>query len=301
MNGVSLLETGGLLRLASVFALGATAFGCTSSSSDGPPAASPAAPSSAAEAPEAEAESQTPQPESFTWPNSAGFAVSLTYDDAIATQRTLAAGQLAEYDVPATFFLQGNSTDLSQNRDRWAGLMEQGHELASHTMHHPCDQALDFVREGFAIQDYDLPRMEAELEETRALLRGLGAPEPYTFAYPCGETAVGEKRESYVPLIAGGFAAARGTVSGLANPAELELHSVPAFDGALSAEELVSLVQQAEAEGQWLVLVFHGVGGDYLTVELGAHEALLQELQRQAAGVWVAPFGEVARYVAERR
>lgn len=242
------------------------------------------------------------QPGSYAWPNSARFAVSLTYDDAIPSQRTSAVQQLSQFGVPATFFLTGTSGDLSSNRSQWQGLVAQGHELASHTMNHPCDGANDWVPEGFATQDYDLPRMEAELEETRELLENLTAPSPYTFAYPCGETSVGEQRDqTYIPVIMDKFLAARSTVGALADPATVDLHNVPSFDGATTTDVLLDLVDRAEEAGGWLVLTFHGVGGDYLVVQLDAHAALLQALQSRSSDVWVAPFGTVAKHIADLR
>src|SRR5690606_29330573 len=118
---------------------------------------------------------------------------------------------------------------------------------------------------------YDLTRMRAELDATLGLLNELGQAPPYTFAYPCGETRVGEARESYVPLVAERFMAARSVEPRIARPESDELMLVPAHDGARPADELLALVERAVAEGGWLVLLFHGVGGDHLPVEQAAH------------------------------
>ncbi len=235
------------------------------------------------------------------WPEGRRAAVSLTYDDAIATQRTLAAEQLAAHGISATFFLKGASEDLAEHRAEWMALAAAGHELASHTMHHPCDRQFDWVPQGYAIQDYDLARMEAELSESRLLLEGLGAPAPHTFAYPCGETGVGESRESYVPLVAQQFFAARGGGERFADPSTAEAVDVGSFDGAKPGAELVALVERAEQEGAWLVFTFHGVGGDYLAVDGAAHEALLAALEERSARLWVAPFRAVAQHVFARQ
>jgi hypothetical protein len=39
--------------------------------------------------------------------------------------------------------------------------------------------------------------------------------------------------------------------------------------------------------------MFHGVGGDYLTVSSQAHRGLLRYLKVHEAEIWVAPFGVV--------
>ncbi|HTV22658.1 MAG TPA: polysaccharide deacetylase family protein [Polyangiaceae bacterium] len=237
---------------------------------------------------------------SFSWPRGARAAVSLTYDDAVPTQRR-AASELERHGLRGTFFLTGSAPDLGASRARWRRLIEAGHELASHTMHHPCDCSHAWVPRGYTTQDYDLSRMGRELDETLELLAALGAPPPYTFAYPCGETRVGTPPASYVPLVAERFLAARGVEPRIADPWRDPLELVPAHDGAKSPEELVALVDRAVNEGGWLVLLFHGVGGDHLPVDAKAHHALAEHLARRSDAVWTESFGGVAAHVRQQR
>jgi peptidoglycan/xylan/chitin deacetylase (PgdA/CDA1 family) len=234
----------------------------------------------------------------FSWPSGARAAVSLTYDDAVPTQRG-AARTLEQLGLRGTFFLTGTAPDLDAHRDAWRGLLDAGHELASHTMHHPCDCSHDWVPRGYTTQDYDLARMAEELDQTLALLRSLGARPPYTFAYPCGETHVGKTPQSYVSLVRERFLAARGVEPRVADPLRDPLSLVPAHDGAKSPRELIELVERAVENGGWLVLLFHGVGGDHLPVEREAHTALAEYLARQAGRVWTEPFGGVAAHVRD--
>jgi peptidoglycan/xylan/chitin deacetylase (PgdA/CDA1 family) len=235
------------------------------------------------------------------WPTAAKAAVSLTYDDALASQRQNAAAQLRRYRLPGTFFLTGNSGDLAAHRTQWSALLSEGHELSSHTMHHPCDCSHDWVPKGYATQDYDLERMATELDATLELLEGLGAPRPYTFAYPCGESRVGVESQSYTHLVDQRFTAARGVEPRLAKPAAESLSMVPAYDGATDAATLVALLNEALTTGGWLVFLFHGVGGDHMPVALDAHEALLAELDRRRSEVWTGTFGAVATHVRGQR
>jgi peptidoglycan/xylan/chitin deacetylase (PgdA/CDA1 family) len=238
---------------------------------------------------------------SFAWPRNARAAISLTYDDALPSQRQNAARQLAAYQLHGTFFLTGTSEDLAAHRSDWQAILSAGHEFASHTMHHPCDRSFDWVKKGFAIQDYDLGRMQAELQESISMLQGFGAQPPYTFSYPCGTTQVGEARQSYAGLVSNLFLAARGIEARVANPHRERLDLVPACDGAKPKEALVALVDRAVTEGGWLVLLFHGVGGDYISVSLDAHEALLNYLGQRRDTIWTETFGAVAAHVRAQR
>jgi peptidoglycan-N-acetylglucosamine deacetylase len=239
-------------------------------------------------------------PKRFNWPGEARAAVSLTYDDAVPSQRR-AALELEQLGLRGTFFLTGTASDLAAHRDAWRHLQGAGHELASHTMHHPCDCSHDWVPRGYTTQDYDLARMATELDQTLELLSGLGARPPYTFAYPCGETEVGKAPQSYVGLVSERFLAARGVEPRVADPWRDPLSQVPAHDGAKRPDELIELVERAVESGGWLVLIFHGVGAEHLPVELEAHRALAGYLARQAGRVWTDSFGAVAAHVQAER
>jgi peptidoglycan/xylan/chitin deacetylase (PgdA/CDA1 family) len=235
----------------------------------------------------------------FAWPPGKRAAVSLTYDDALKSQLDNAAPALLEHHLRGTFFI----TEIAKNdADRWRAMSKRGHELAAHTMRHPCDGAQSWVAKGNALQDYDAPRMETELGENIAMLKALGVKEgPLTFAYPCGSTWIGTSYESYTPIVKRHFVAARGTAPTFVDPALESFDNAPALSGDKSGDELVRLVQGAEQDGAWLILVFHGVGGDYMPVSLEAHEALLTYLQRHSDAIWTDTFVRVSSYVMTHR
>ena len=238
---------------------------------------------------------------SFPWPQGTRAAVSLTYDDAIPSQLDNAAPALDKHRLRATFFLTGSSPTLERSPQRFRALVEAGHELGAHTIHHPCDRALGFPEPGFALQDYDQARMAAELVDNVRLLGQLGQREPHTFAYPCGSTWLGPSGESYVPLVEKQFLAARGVRPAVADPALVSLSEVPSAMGNTSAGELTSWVERALESGGWIVFTFHGVAGDHLSVSADAHEALLSYLEQHESSVWTERFGAVAEYVRAAR
>jgi peptidoglycan/xylan/chitin deacetylase (PgdA/CDA1 family) len=245
---------------------------------DGPASAEPdAAPAGSA-----------PGSEDCDWPEGQA-AVSLTYDDSMPTQLSTAAPALAEHGLRATFFL----TDVRTNQAPWKALLSEGHELAAHTFNHPCPAAA-WVTPGNAAEDYDLARMETELDEQVALLKEMGQPEPLSYAYPCGISWVGDASQSYVPLVQERFHAARGVNSTMAGLSP-DMSNVPAYFLSGTGEELIAKVEAAQAAGSWVVFGFHGIGGDWEITPTESHEALLQYLDDESENIYVAPFGEVAQ------
>ena len=216
-------------------------------------------------------------------------AVTLTYDDTLPSQLTTAAPSLKAHGLKATFFL----TDARANPTPWTALLADGHELASHTFKHPCPKVNTWVAPGNANEDYDQARMATELDENIAMLAMLGQEPPYTFAYPCGITWIGEGQESYIPLIQERFTAARGVSPGPVQEGT-NLFNVPATFSTGTAEALIALAEQAKANGTWVVYGFHGIGADSNLIAADAHEGLLAYLEEQRDAIYVATFRELA-------
>jgi peptidoglycan/xylan/chitin deacetylase (PgdA/CDA1 family) len=216
-------------------------------------------------------------------------AVTLTYDDALPSQLTTAAPALKAHGLKATFFV----TDVRSNLTPWSALLADGHELASHTFNHPCPKVNTWVVPANANESYDVARMTTELDESVAMLKQLGQPAPYTFAYPCGITWIGEDQQSYVPLIRERFRAARGVAPGSVQTG-VDLYNVATHFSVGTGEELIAITEGAKSAGTWVVYGFHGIGADSNAIAADAHEALLSYLQEQRATVYVATFAELA-------
>ena len=201
----------------------------------------------------------------------------------------------------------------------WQAAGQKGHELAGHTVNHPCNDPNKAP--SYKLTDYTMMRMQLELDDSLARMARLGATAPLTFAYPCAsdKAGIGPSGEDYSPLVAERFFAARVSVSGIADPAQVDLLHVPQLDtGGKTGDELKKMVDDAIAAKGWLVLLFHGVGTDtscsgglvyapdkcminYLTTSTEAHAALVQYLADKKAQVWTAPFGEVATRIKNSR
>jgi len=241
-------------------------------------------------------------PRTFPWPATARGAVSLTYDDGLASHVEVVGPALKKHHLHGTFFITGGSYPVQQDLERWRALYREGNEIASHTMNLPCDGAQSWVQKGFALQDYDMTRMEKELTDSIELLRQLGKKTgPYTFAYPCGMTWVGEKQDSYIELVQRYFFAARGTTSTVVNPEADAFSNLPAVGADKTPDQLVDFVRQVELDGGWLIIMFHGVGSEHLSVTVEQHDRLVSYLDRHRPTVWTDTFLQVAQYVAAHR
>lgn len=227
-------------------------------------------------------------------PSGATAMVSLTYDDALPSQLANAVPALDAHGLSGTFFLTNVGSSSS-----WAALAGEGHELAAHTLNHPCPKVNTWVSAGNANEDYDLARMAGELDDNVAQLLALGQSEPLTFAYPCGIDWVGEAHDSYVGLLEERFTAARGVSGGLVTSLADAYH-VPAYFLTGSGDSLIAVVEQAKAASAWVVFGFHGVGGDHTPVAKEDHEALLAYLEAQGQNVRVLPFGAAVECMKQR-
>jgi peptidoglycan/xylan/chitin deacetylase (PgdA/CDA1 family) len=238
----------------------------------------------------------------FAWPGGARCAVSLTYDDALASHLAVAAPALDKAGLKGTFFLSGIKLKGPGALDPWAKLQKGGHEIASHSLLHACPDKTIPGQGANALEKYDLARMQAELKESRALLAQTGRQSRgMSYAYPCGQTWVGANHDSFIGLVKGLFIAGRGVNDQVADPWTVDLNNTPGINGARSADGLRYFAEQAEENGGWAIFMFHGVGGDYLATKAEAHEALLDYLKSAEGLVWVAPFGEVAAWITQHR
>jgi hypothetical protein len=238
----------------------------------------------------------------FPWPMGRRAAVSLTYDDAMPSQLEAAAPDLVACGLRGTFFLSDRGGAASVQAGAWAGLPAQGHELAAHTLNHPCSGARSWLGLGETLEDYDEARMQREFDGCDALLRSLGSTGPFTYAYTCGDTELGNPRRSYVPMVRRQYLAARSVQEGLCDPWGLDLHLCPTLHGhAKTGAALRALVDSALEAGVWAVFMFHGIDSGTLSAAREDHLSLLRHVASLEDRVWTAPFGEVASMILGQR
>jgi len=235
------------------------------------------------------------------WPNGARAAVSLTYDDGLNSQLDNAAPELDRLGLKATFFL--TATNAHWRLADWEALARDGHEVANHTMTHPC-----------ALSGYSAGRFEqSEIDGMESYLdANFGADRERTFAYPCGYLGVGhghrhERFARYRKILErDSVVAARTTAGGPNRPQEaiadpLHLHGFePTFEGD-GVGPAIRYLHETVAKGAWAILVFHDVLPKWRTdgdASVATHRAILEHVA--ALDVWCAPMGQVFDYVGRR-
>lgn len=238
---------------------------------------------------------------STVW-NGKTCAVALTYDDALQVHLDNVVPVLDSADLKATFYLSGYFPGFVNNIPRWKSVAANGHELANHTLFHPCagDQpGREWVNPTYDLSKYTVQRMTDEIRMTNTLLNTLDGKTARTFAFPCGDTKIGEV--DYYKSVADNFVAARGVRSGMKKINDINFADVGSYAiNGQSGEQLIELVKQAQATNSVLVFLFHGVGGGHsLNVALAEHNKLVRYLKQNAADIWVAPFIEIAQYAKE--
>jgi peptidoglycan/xylan/chitin deacetylase (PgdA/CDA1 family) len=241
--------------------------------------------------------------EDFHWPKGKRAAISLTFDDARVSQLDRGLPILDAYGVKATFYVVPRN--VQQRVADWKKAAANGHEIANHSLKHPCTGNFSWSREK-ALENYTLEEMGHELDEASAAVEDLLGVSPATFAYPCGQKFVGWGLEtkSYVPLVAERFVVGRGAFDEVANdPAFCDLAQATGIDlDCLDFEQAKQLVDQAIAEGRWLIFFGHDVGERRRQTTIAATvEALCEYAQDPANGLWIDRVATIGKYIQQQR
>lgn len=227
-------------------------------------------------------------------------AVVLTYDDGLNVHLTNTVPALDSAGLKGTFYIADYANNLKTQIGDWRKAAGNGHELANHTLWHPCEggrAGREFVQGENDLRFYTVPRITNEIRAMNNLLKALDGKEKRTFAFPCGDTKIHDT--AYLDGMKEEFVAARGVSGVMPTIDKVNLYDFPGLMvNGQNGDELIRLVKQAEEKGALLVFLFHGVGGEHgLNVSLPAHRQLLQYLKSRQKNIWTAPLIDVAEYV----
>ena len=233
-------------------------------------------------------------------------AVSLTFDDGLPSQLEVAVPTLNAHGLRATFYINPRGPDGEWQRRLapWKSVAEQGHEIGNHSLSHVCSRAYSPTPNARCLETVTLDFIESDVLEAERRLNEVIGPHDRTFAYPCYESFVGEggARQSYVPVIAKHFDAARATGEFANYPSTCQMHHLWSQGGERrSGEDLIGMASAAAAKGQWLILAFHGINAGHLPVADYDFKAFCDFLTVKCEEIWCAPVVEVAERVVEWR
>lgn len=239
----------------------------------------------------------------FPWPEGKKMALSLTFDDARLSQVDKGIPVLDKYGVKATFYIQPGN--VLQRTEGWKSAVKNGHEIGNHSVNHPCSGNFAWSRNK-ALEDYSLQKMTAELDSANRFIREVLGTTATSFAYPCGQTYIGRgvNTKSYVPLIASMFTSGRGWLNEAPNdpyftdPAQL---NATELDGK-SFDQVLKLIENAKANGSWLVLAGHEMNDEgNQTSLLKTIEEICKYAADPANGVWIDNVRNVAAYIERKK
>jgi len=240
---------------------------------------------------------------SFHWPRGYRAAVSLSFDDARASQVDVGLPLLRSLGVEVTFFVQPGG--VQDRPDGWKQAIHDGHEIGNHTITHPCTGNYPFSANN-ALENYDLKRIAGQIDGANDKIKTLLGVTPKTFAYPCGQKFVGRgiDVQSYVPLVAERFLVGRGYLSESANdPRIVDLSQAmgTAFDD-MNFAQMKEVVDQAAQQGRWVIFVGHEIGArGFQVTDTEALKALCKYLKNPPNKIWLGTVEEIGSYVHQQQ
>jgi peptidoglycan/xylan/chitin deacetylase (PgdA/CDA1 family) len=233
----------------------------------------------------------------FAWPEGRRAAITLTYDDAIpVSDLDVAVPQLDKAGLKGTFFLMGKAM-RPEDAPRWHAAAAAGHELGNHTVNHPCLRGTFDMPVQYNSESYSVDVLLAEIRTMNTLLTALDGRKEHAFATPCGQTTAGGQ-DYLAPLIASGMATFIRDAATMPSSAHGPKVLGEGFVGT-SGADMIAWVRKVEDAGGLGVIVFHGVGGDYLSVSAEAHRQLLDYLAAHRDRIWTTTYSEAMKRATE--
>jgi len=213
----------------------------------------------------------------------------------------IAIPQLNTFNIKGTFFLYGF---LPEDRFAdWKEMSESGHELGNHSLFHPCKSknGSEGKSPRFFSDSYDVPSMMREIGVMNKLIFAISGKKATSYAYPCSETVVGGVDYTESLAQSGMFKCARigGDKTINTDFSDLNFFKVSGYsvkEGS-DAATLINYAENVINQEGFGIYIFHGIGGDYLSVGADEHIQLLQFLNDHKNEIWLATFSEVMEYL----
>jgi peptidoglycan/xylan/chitin deacetylase (PgdA/CDA1 family) len=233
----------------------------------------------------------------FTWPKHYKAAVSLSYDDGLYSQIHNAIPELDKHNLKASFYLTLASPAVDEYMEVWRAAANNGHELGNHTVYHPCRGSLpnrDWVNPLHDTDKNTVVEMVEQVTLANTMLKAIDGKKDRTFTIPCGDLLASDG--NYVERVRPKFVAIKANNPDL--PKKFDLLFTPEN---VTGKQLIDFVKKAEQQGGIANILFHGIGGDHLTVSTKAHAELLDYLANHKDIYWTDTYINIMQYVMENK
>lgn len=242
------------------------------------------------------------------WKHNRAGAVSVNFDDGYSSQITYAVPLLNARGLKATFFLTTTGGDTTW--DQWRQVAQQGHEIGSHTVTHPYLTTLSDSQ------------LRYELSESqRVINQNIPSQSCITLSYPYTDSNshVQAVTSEYYIAARGGWVGDSGgdfnfyddlvpcdwispcyVPPGMSFGSFNHIHFYNVASGNYDDTPISLLdasLDTAMAYHAWYVMYLHAIPDD-----TSYHNAFATALDHIVArNLWMATFGEVAKYMRERK
>jgi para-nitrobenzyl esterase len=146
-----------------------------------------------------------------------------------------------------------------------------------------------------------------EVSQQNVVLTALDGRLEHGFAVPCGQTLAGGK-DYLEPLRQAKLVTYSRSVDETdadlqRDPSSFDVMRLPGrgFTSPTAATLMVEFAEKAAQAGGLAVYVFHGVGGDYLSVTAEDHRRLVEWLAARRQTYWVATMRDVVQWIADHK
>lgn len=246
------------------------------------------------------------------WSGGASGAISLGFDDNRPDHWSLAAPEMTARGLRGTFHVNPAMGQFVLWRDHYIEMADAGHELAGHTATHRYCIIVPLAEDPDNLYFHSIEELDSDCRFTKTALEALMHRACVTVAYPGGQYS-----SQTLPVLMSHFLAGRTSTPGPltndptpADPGHLvatrvgDVANSPVWgDYQYTRDHLTSFLNLAEQSGKWVIYEHHDVRWPgYSGVNVQAWVDHLDELAdaQDQRRVWVAPEGDVIRYIFER-
>ena len=214
------------------------------------------------------------------WPDDKPAAFMLMFDDSAPSDVKNAIPEMKKRGLTGTFYINPGCGHYQALKDDWEKTIPaEGMEYGNHTWDHKGAKSAELLDEELAKCNEVIFRL---ISGPKPRLVSFGRPGVDKDAWTVTEAQVTE-------ALAKHHLVERPTFNG---------HGAAVF--LKSADDYVKQVDQALAKGEAGYVIFHGVGGDWISCPLGDFIALCDKLVAERDRLWIAGTIAAHKYQTER-